>query len=185
MQQAKPNLIAKQKVSRFQEQKKRNTRNKKNVGAMANPQIALQYRMRTVEDDPYILQLTRQELGETHARAFGEPFPEQDFLRYIQSGAPTYLIENKGNKVGYYSYLVGPDQKMHVSALVIDPKRQSSGIGKAVMDQLESVAKSAGVKTMEVFVQESNTRSIEFTKSLGFNEVFRFPPHTICFQKQI
>ena len=179
MQQVKANLRVLQKG-----QKKRASGTKKNA-ATTRPRITLEYRLRTVEDDPYILQLTRQELGETHVRAFGEPFPDQDFLRYIQSGAPTYLIESKGNKLGYYSYLVGPDQKMHISALVIDPKWQSTGIGKSVMEQLGRVAKSAGVKIIEVFVQESNTRSIEFTKSLGFSEVYRFPPVTICFQKQI
>jgi ribosomal protein S18 acetylase RimI-like enzyme len=180
MQPVKANLRVLQK-----RQKKRAPSTKKNSATSARPRVTLEYRLRTIEDDPYILQLTRQELGETHARAFGEPFPDQDFLRYIQSGAPTYLIENKGNKMGYYSYLVGPDQKMHISALVIDPKWQSAGIGKAVMEQLDRIAKSAGVKIIEVFVQESNTRSIEFTKSLGFNEVYRFPPVTICFQKQI
>jgi L-amino acid N-acyltransferase YncA len=140
--------------------------------------------LRTIEDDPYILQLTREELGETHARAYGEPFPDQNFLRYIQSGAPTYVIENKGQKLGYYSYLIGPDQKMHISALVIEPKWQSSGMGKSVMAQLEHVARTHGVKVMEVFIQDNNTRSVQFTKSLGFNEVYRFAPNTICFQKQ-
>ncbi len=184
MQQAK-SMLAKQKVSRLPDSKKRAARNKKRTTASTKPSVTLQYRLRTADDDAYILQLTRQELGETHARAFGEPFPEQNFLRYIQSGAPTYLIEQGGNKMGYYSYLIGPDQKMHISALVIEPKWQSAGLGRSVMDQLEGVAKSHSVKVMEVFVQDNNARSLEFTKSLGFQEVYRFPPNTICFQKQI
>lgn len=148
-------------------------------------QPQLTYRPRMSQDDAYILELTRQQLGEVHAQAFGEAFPDEQFLHYIQSGAPTYMILHKGKTIGYYSYLVGPDAKMHISALVIDPKHQSQGIGKAVMKQLEEQAVLQGVRTMEVFVQESNSTSVAFTKSLGFQEVYRFPPHTIGFQKQV
>lgn len=158
------------------------TRAKKNVKANS---VVLNYRLRTPDDDAYILQLTREQLGQVHTQAFGEPFPEQQFLQYIQSGAPTYIIEHQGKRIGYYSYLIGPDMKMHVSALVIEPKLQASGLGKQVMTQLEKEAKAQGVQVLEVFVQSTNPNSIAFTKSLGFTEVFRMEPNTIGFQKRI
>ncbi|GMA62365.1 GNAT family N-acetyltransferase [Alicyclobacillus fastidiosus] len=152
----------------------------------AKPAAAvLSYRSRTAEDDAFIIQLTRQQLGNIHEQAFGQPFPEEQFLRYIQSGAPTIVIERNGKPIGYYSYLIGPDAKMHVSAMVIDPKHQSSGIGKTVMARLEEEAIRQGVRTLEVFVQENNAQSLAFTRSLGFREVFRVQPNTIGFQKQL
>ncbi len=185
MQQVKANMFVKHKESRQTERKKRATQGKKDLNHHKKPHFSLQYRPRTNDDDLYILRLTRDQLGDTHVRAFGEPFPEQEFLRYIQSGAPTFIIEDGSNRLGYYSYLISPDQKMHISALVIEPKSQSLGIGKFVMGQLERVALTNGAKVVEVFVQGNNERSIEFTKSLGFVEAYRFPPNTICFRKEI
>lgn len=161
-------------------QKKKPAQTAKKV---ASPELT--YRPRRVDDDPYIISLTREQLGGIHQEAFGQPFPEQQFLRYIQSGAPTVVIEQDGKPIGYYSYLLSPDAKMHVSAMVIDPKRQSSGIGKSVMAQLEHEAMQRGVRTIEVFVQENNAQSLAFTRKLGFQEVFRVEPNTIAFQKQL
>ncbi|EPZ44669.1 GNAT family N-acetyltransferase [Alicyclobacillus acidoterrestris] len=145
----------------------------------------LSYRNRTPQDDAFIVGLTRQQLGTIHEQAFGAPFPEEQFLRYIQSGAPTVVVEQNGKPIGYYSYLIGPDAKMHVSAMVIDPKHQSKGIGKTVMAHLEEEAIRQGVRTVEVFVQENNAQSLAFTRSLGFREVFRIEPNTIGFHKQL
>ncbi|WP_051344019.1 GNAT family N-acetyltransferase [Alicyclobacillus herbarius] len=146
---------------------------------------ALTFRPRTEADDEFIVQLTEEQLGEVHQQAFAEPFPREQFRRYIQSGAPTTVVEHRGKRIGYYSYLVDPDGKMHISALVIDRTQQSDGVGTAVMKKLESEAAAMGVHTLEVFVQANNTRSVEFTRKLGFTEVFRLPPNTICFQKRI
>lgn len=157
----------------------------KSVKATKQKPIELSYRARTIEDDAFIMELTRNQLGSIHEQAFGQPFPEQQFLSYIQSGAPTVVVEQKGQPIGYYSYLLGPDGKMHVSAMVIDPKYQSSGIGKTVMARLEQEAIRHGVRTLEVFVQENNAQSLAFTRSLGFQEVFRIEPNTIGFQKQL
>lgn len=147
--------------------------------------VSLSYRIRTVDDDAYIVQLTEEQLGSVHQQAFQEPFPRDQFVRYLQSGAPTYLIERNGKRIGYYSYLIGPDAKMHISAMVIEPTYQSDGVGTQVMQKLEEDARRAGVQVMEVFVQSSNQRSMTFTSKLGFQEVFPVDRNTTCFQKRV
>ncbi|MDP9727610.1 GNAT family N-acetyltransferase [Alicyclobacillus tolerans] len=146
---------------------------------------ALTYRLRRPEDDEYIVKLTSEQLGGIHQNAFGEPFPESTFLHYLQSGAPTVIIEKDGKRIGYYSYLVGPAEKMHISAMVLEPRYQSSGIGREVMARIEKRAKEQGIQVLEVFVQENNEKSLNFTRQLGFQEVFRLEPHSIAFQKRI
>lgn len=145
----------------------------------------ISFRPRIPEDDAFIVQLTENQLGTVHQNSFGEPFPRQDFERYLQSGAPTIVVMQGTQTIGYYSYLVGPDGKMHVSALVIDPLKQSDGVGTQVMNKLEADARAHGVHVLEVFVQDVNTKSMDFTKKLGFVEVYRIPPNTICFQKAL
>ncbi|QQE80236.1 GNAT family N-acetyltransferase [Alicyclobacillus sp. SO9] len=160
-------------------------RGKSKAKATKTKKPELQFRPRVVEDDTYILQLTEEQLGQIHQQTFGEPFPREQFMSFIQSGAPVTVFESDGKRIGYYSYLVGPDQKMHISSLVIDKAFQSKGVGTAVMKHLEQEAVQRGVQTMEVFVQAANERSVQFTKSLGFLEAFRVPPNTIAFQKQV
>lgn len=147
--------------------------------------VQLSFRPRTVQDDEFILDLTQSELGGVHQQSFGEPFPREEFRRYLQSGAPTTIVSLKEKPIGYYSYLVGHEGKMHVSALVIHPSHQSDGVGTRVMEKLEKDARGLGVHTLEVFVQEVNAKSLSFTKKLGFVEVYRVPPNTVCFQKVI
>ncbi|RIV26702.1 GNAT family N-acetyltransferase [Alicyclobacillaceae bacterium I2511] len=146
---------------------------------------ALHFRPRTDEDDSYIMDLTERELGRIHREAFGDPFPREPFLRYLQSGAPTVILEQGGHRIGYYSYLIGPDLKMHVTALVLDSVHQAQGLGRKVMNYLEEQAYTQGVRVMEVFVQDNNTKSLAFTKELGFTEAYRIPPNSICFRKTV
>lgn len=159
--------------------------NRKSAKGAVHSEPILAFRPRTPADDDYILQLTESQLAAVHQQAFGEPFPREQFLRYVQSGAPTVIVERSKKRIGYYSYLVSPDGKMHVSAMVIDPAHQSDGIGTTVMKKLEDDAQTNGVHTLEVFVQAGNEKSLAFTKKLGFVEVYRVAPDTICFQKPV
>lgn len=163
----------------------RRPRAKSKLKTTKNKKPDLRFRPRVMEDDTFILQLTEEQLGQIHQQTFGEPFPREQFMSFIQSGAPVTVFESGGKRVGYYSYLIGPDQKMHISALVIEKEFQSKGVGTAVMRHLEQDAAEKGVHTMEVFVQGANARSVQFTKSLGFVEAFRVPPNTIAFQKGV
>jgi ribosomal protein S18 acetylase RimI-like enzyme len=153
--------------------------------AKQQPSDVLQFRARTPDDDDYIVQLTEHQLSAVHQQAFGEVFPREQFRRYLQSGAPTVVVEKAQKRIGYYSYLVNPDGKMHISALVIEPEHQSDGIGSKVMRHLEDEARRLGAHTLEVFVQTGNEKSLGFTRKLGFVEVFYVTPTTICFQKRL
>ncbi|QSO54416.1 GNAT family N-acetyltransferase [Alicyclobacillus curvatus] len=181
----KPRVATKSAAQTRRGASKSNPAPKKATDAAKTKNRALTFRPRVPGDDDYILNLTEKELGQVHSQSFGEPFPRAQFQGYLQSGAPTVVVEQDGKPIGYYSYLIGPDGKMHVSALVIEPALQSGGVGTQVMTRLEDDARRQHVHTLEVFVQESNARSIAFTKKLGFVEVYRMPPNSICFQKVI
>lgn len=143
------------------------------------------FRPRRPDDDAYIIHLTEEQLGTIHEQSFQEPFPREQFLRYLQSGAPTFIVERGDKRIGYFSYLIGHEGTMHISAMVIEPQYQSDGIGTAVMKQLETDAISQGVQVLEVFVQSNNQKSLAFTRKLGFVEAYQVTPTTICFQKRV
>lgn len=145
----------------------------------------IRYRPRRPSDDDFIVQLARKELGRVHEQAFGEPFPEEELRQYLQSGVPTVVIERGNQPVGFYSYLPSAEGKVHVSALVVDPKVQRTGIGRRAMEKLEADARQQGAHTLEVFIQDMNEPSIAFAKKLGFREITRFEPRTIVMWKSI
>jgi len=185
MQRANMMLQAKKSTPVAKKKKKVVTSQQTAAKKRKRPPVVLSFRPRVPADDGYIITLTRNQLGAVHEQAYGQPFPEEQFLRYLQSGAPTYMIAQGAETIGYYSYLISPDRRMHVSALVIDPKHQLAGVGQQVMQQLETDASALDVQVLEVFVQEQNTASLAFTRKLGFVEVYRVAPNTICFQKQL
>ncbi|SIS79425.1 GNAT family N-acetyltransferase [Alicyclobacillus vulcanalis] len=148
-------------------------------------QEVIRYRPRRPEDDDWIVQLARRELGHVHEQAFGEPFPEVELRQYLESGMPTVVIERSGRPVGFYSYLPSAEGKMHVSALVVDAKFQRQGIGRKAMEHLESEARRMGAHTLEVFIQDVNPRSLAFARELGFREVARVEPRTLVLWKSI
>lgn len=152
---------------------------------VAPKQAQIMFRPRQVDDDAYIVHLTEEQLGSIHQQSFQEPFPREQFLGYLQSGAPTFVVERDGKRIGYFSYLLGHDGTMHISAMVIEPQHQSDGIGSAVMKRLEQDAVSQGVQVLEVYVQAANEKSLAFTRKLGFVEAYRVTPTTVCFQKRI
>lgn len=143
----------------------------------------IQYRARRPEDDEWIVELARRELGRVHEQAFGEPFPEGELRQYLASGMPTVVIERNRKPVGFYSYLPSAEGKVHVSALVIDSKFQRMGLGRKAMEKLESDVKRMGAHTLEVFIQEVNPRSLAFARQLGFREVARVEPRTVVLWK--
>ncbi|WP_062308892.1 GNAT family N-acetyltransferase [Alicyclobacillus sendaiensis] len=143
------------------------------------------YRPRRPEDDDWIVQLARRELGGVHEQVFGEPFPEAELRQYLQTGMPTVVIERNGRPVGFYSYLPSAEGKVHVSALVIDSKFQRKGIGRRAMEHLEAEVRRMGAHTLEIFIQEVNPRSLAFAKQLGFREVARVEPGTLVLWKVV
>ncbi|MBF8376969.1 GNAT family N-acetyltransferase [Alicyclobacillus mali] len=155
------------------------------VASHAVPAEEVRYRSRRAEDDDWIVQLARRELGVVHEQAFGEPFPESELRQYLQSGMPTVVIERNGRPVGFYSYLPSAVGKVHVSALVIDSKFQRKGIGRKAMEHLEAEVRRTGAHTLEVFIQDVNPSSLAFAKQLGFREVARVEPRTLVLWKVI
>ncbi|ORY71739.1 acetyltransferase [Pseudomassariella vexata] len=60
----------------------------------------------------------------------------------------------------------------HITALTVAPEARRTGIGKILTAQLEAAADVGDAYFVDLFVRRSNTRAINFYKSLGYT-VFR------------
>ncbi|MCL6594327.1 MAG: GNAT family N-acetyltransferase, partial [Alicyclobacillus sp.] len=152
----------------------------KRPAAAAEP---LQFRLRTPGDDEFILQLTESQVSRAHQQAFNQPFSREVFARYLNAGAPVVVVERGKQRIGYYTYVMGPEGMLNVNALVIHPAHQSDATGNQVMAQIERQAVALGAQGVQLFVEADNVKAVEFVRRHGFVERYRLGPGAVCFHK--
>ncbi|MBX6352803.1 MAG: GNAT family N-acetyltransferase [Thermoflavifilum sp.] len=156
----------------------------KSARARRMPDATLIVRDRTPQDDEFILQLT-EEQWRTMPQPGAPAFPRDVFARYLQSGMPTRVVERGGKRIGYYSYVVGPDARLHVSAFMLEPTEQTDGVLQTVREHLEGEARRYGVRVMEVLIPADHARGTQLAERLGFREAVRMPQGLVVYQRAV
>lgn len=62
------------------------------------------------------------------------------------------------------------DDRIHINLFCVAPSYQRQGVGRSLLEWLESSAKTAGTFLMHLEVRESNTGARDFYKKQGFVE---------------
>jgi len=107
--------------------------------------------------------------------------PEREawFAQHEADGHPVLVAEVDGAVVGYaaYSwYRPRPGYRFTVeNSVYLRPEAQRAGIGRALMVEIITAARAAGMHTMMAGIEASNTGSIALHEGLGFVEVGRLP----------
>ncbi|MBO9397594.1 N-acetyltransferase [Shimia sp. R9_2] len=93
--------------------------------------------------------------------------------------AAFFVAERAGQIVGFATYGAfrgGPGYARTVEHTVyLTPSARGQGLGRALLEQLEDGAKSAGYHVMVAGVGSENAAGIVFHKTMGFQEVGRLP----------
>lgn len=130
--------------------------------------IALQYRMRADDDDLFIIETAKSEMDNVLLEAWGRPVDPGEILDV--DGAQLQIIEDdERRRIGFYSIL-RPDNILYLNTLVIARSAQGKGCGKAVMKHLETLARTEKRTKLELSVQTTNNRAIQFYKKLGYED---------------
>ena len=74
-----------------------------------------------------------------------------------------------GRLIGFAILDVGDDEA-HLCLLGVDSTYQGHGVGRALMEWLESFAAAGGIQAIHLEVRATNHRARGFYKSLGFQE---------------
>lgn len=87
------------------------------------------------------------------------------------NNAPTYVAERAGDVVGMvtlcvFTTLTGT--KAYLDHLVVEPKSQRRGIGRALMDYAIERAKEAGASRVDLTARASKQAAHALYRSLGF-----------------
>jgi ribosomal protein S18 acetylase RimI-like enzyme len=108
-----------------------------------------------------------------------ESFPEDAFscnrLKHLISRAKSAtLVYDEDAIRGYVMLLFREDtDAARIYSICVDREHRNKGIGKALVDSAEVVAKERGCKRMTLEVRESSDAIIRFYERLGFSFVYR------------
>ena len=131
-----------------------------------------------ISDVPAILEIVNYSIVHTTANYNYEPqtleAQQQWFLQKQASNFPVFVAEADGKVVGFGSYgtfreKIGYQYTVEHSVYVAE-EYIGKGIGKKLLTELISTARSSGLRTMIGAIDASNQSSIDFHKKFGFTE---------------
>lgn len=103
-----------------------------------------------------------------------EAMPKPQFASVFEAlvDAGTFFVhEHDGAVAGFYKVARGEIHTRHVayvSLLAIDPALEGKGIARRMMAEALDRLRGEGVKRVELTVESTNPRAIEFYRRLGF-----------------
>ncbi|ABU81760.1 ribosomal protein S18-alanine N-acetyltransferase [Ignicoccus hospitalis] len=111
---------------------------------------------------------------EIEVSSFDHPFSFLVILsQVILHGDTSLVAEVNGKVVGYAIAAKEVDKKLHLLNFAVDPQYRGLGIGSALLESLEKLAKKKGLKSIYLEVEEDNYRAMRLYKKMGFVEVGR------------
>ncbi|KEO83654.1 GNAT family N-acetyltransferase [Tumebacillus flagellatus] len=122
-------------------------------------------------DDAFLLQVTRETMGEVFEKSVGTKLTDQMILQQIKSSGTSLIIEQNGRPIGYTSYTVYKPGTMYWGALVLAKSAQDQGIGSGICHEMFAHAKTLGCQVIQGHVQVENTVAVKFWKTHGFEIV--------------
>lgn len=133
------------------------------------------------QDDVFIMeQVLIDSFKESYANFMPEQYVREWFdnneaQRIARTGLErTGIAEIMGRIVGFVSYLDNT-----VTQLWVDPQYQKQGVGRALIQWVESVYRSKGYATITIYCHENNTEALAFLKKMRCRRASQFQDNSI------
>ena len=78
-----------------------------------------------------------------------------------------FICDNQHSKLGYCA-IERKQTALKLDKIYVDPSKQGTGIGQAVMEEIYQMAELRGLKSVELRVNRAHSKSISFYKKQGF-----------------
>jgi ribosomal-protein-alanine N-acetyltransferase len=105
--------------------------------------------------------------------SWGIEWTDEPLLEWLCDGATiTMVLEEDGDPIGYYSIEV-LNSFHFISSIQVRKDRQGRGLGRTMMREIEATVLDEGTEGVELYVQETNDKAMEFYASLGYRTICR------------
>lgn len=85
------------------------------------------------------------------------------------------IVADDEDPVAGFAIMEFLDEHAHLSLLAIDPLHQRRGIGRGLVDWLETSARTAGIGIVYLEARVANQAARDFYRALGYREMFLMP----------
>jgi N-acetylglutamate synthase-like GNAT family acetyltransferase len=160
--------------------------------AVTNPTKEL-VREATAADVPEVVSLVNRAFTVERFFKKTDRTDEEGVQQYMKEGTFLLLYENREMIACAYVKVTG--DRAYLGMLSVDPARQKSGLGTRMMREAEAYVRSAGCKTLDIWIVNLRTelppiyRKFGFvetgTRSAEWTEKFSQPVHFITMSKAL
>ena len=103
-------------------------------------------------------------------RSYEFPWSEEIFRDCLRFGYSSWVIEIDQQLIGYGVMSLAV-QECHILNVCVDPDYQGQGIGRRLLEQLLTIARSRKADTAFLEVRLTNVQALSLYLSEGFNEI--------------
>jgi ribosomal-protein-alanine N-acetyltransferase len=106
--------------------------------------------------------------------SFPFPWPREAFVQELENAWSTIevLTDPDGRVVAFVVYWI-IDDELHLLDIAVHPDYRRAGVGRHLMDRIESVGRENGLTYLTLEVRVSNRIAIGFYEKLGYLRIHR------------
>jgi ribosomal protein S18 acetylase RimI-like enzyme len=110
--------------------------------------------------------------SETLAQVIEGVQSKKAILSQIEGGYRYFFIIQDDKRIGYFAYKIGQSKKeLFLSKLYIYSHQRGKGVGRKVLNHLETLSHDAGIGKIALTVHPKNTDSIRIYEKWGFSNL--------------
>jgi ribosomal protein S18 acetylase RimI-like enzyme len=126
----------------------------------------------TAEDVPALTELVDAAYGHYVARIGGPPRPMTEDYEEVVRTLRVTVAERSGQIVGLVALDLS-DGEVVIENVAVQPAHQGTGVGRALLQHAEDVARGAGVPSVRLYTHELMTENLALYERIGYVEYER------------
>jgi GNAT superfamily N-acetyltransferase len=126
----------------------------------------------TPADVPRLTELVRAAYGHYIEHIGGRPRPMSDDYADVVGKQQVIVAERGGEIAGLIVLGVG-DEGFGVDNVAVDPPRQGTGVGRALLERAEAEARRAGFDSIYLYTHEGMSENLALYARIGYVEYDR------------
>jgi ribosomal protein S18 acetylase RimI-like enzyme len=133
---------------------------------------AVSLRRAEAADVPRLTELVQVAYGQYVERLGGRPRPMTDDYADVVRRSSVTVAERSGEVVGLIVLGVD-DEGFFVDNVAVDPSHQGGGVGRALLEHAETVARGEGFDSIYLYTHELMTENLAMYSRAGYEEYER------------